>query len=233
MSSVAQWQQFMLQYQHHQGRNLPQNPAQAVSITPACGMQLTLRQEAPQDYRQVEVLTRQAFWTDDRRERLCGLGADEHYLTHTLRSAPECIAPLDTVAVHDGQIIGHIIYAVSYVLTPQGQMHPTLIFGPLAVAPEYQRRGVGDALVRRTLKTAAALGYGAVLIYGHPTYYPRFGFKQAQEYGITTETGKNFSAFMALELHYGYLDGIKGSYHMPPLYDVDGEKACEFDRLYF
>lgn len=75
-----------------------------------------------------------------------------------------------------------------------------LSLGPLTVAPKFQGKGIGSRLVRHSLSVAKILGYDAVIIFGHPTYYPRFGFQEAKEFGISTKEGKNFPAFMALEL---------------------------------
>lgn len=194
------------------------------------GIHITLRLEEEKDYREVELLTREAFWKPERFEKLGGIGADEHFLAHTLRTAPEFVPELDFIAECDGQIIGNVIYSMAYVLMPDGERHAVLNFGPLSVLPEYQKQGVGSALMRHTLKTAARLGYGAVLFFGHPAYYPRFGFKEAKEFGITTAWGANYPAFMAMELIYGDLDGFIGSFHESPLYDVDSEKARVYDR---
>ncbi|HHY24037.1 MAG TPA: N-acetyltransferase [Clostridiaceae bacterium] len=105
-------------------------------------------------------------------------------------------------------------------------------FGPLSVLHQYKNQGVGNALMRHTLKIGAKLGYGAVLFFGHPTYYPRFGFKEAKEFGITTASGDNYAAFMAIELLYCDLDGIISSFHESPLYNVDAKKAREYDKLF-
>ena len=86
----------------------------------------------------------------------------------------------------------------------------TLTFGPVSVLPKFQRQGVGGALIRKSLDAARDLGHRAVLIFGHESYYPRFGFKPASEYGITTADGKNFPAFMALPLYNGALEGVRG-----------------------
>ena len=56
---------------------------------------------------------------------------------------------------------------------------PVLNFGPLSVLPEYQRQGVGKALVQAMIKKAKRLDYGAILFFGRPEYYPRFGFQEA------------------------------------------------------
>lgn len=194
-------------------------------------MEIALRPEKEYDWREVELLIRQAFWRTERIEKI-GIGCDEHYLAHTLRTAPEFVPELDFVAEIDGRLAGNVMYSRAYVLLPDGTRHDVLTFGPLSVLPEFQKQGVGSVLMRHTLKTAARLGCGSVIFFGHPTYYPRFGFKEAKEFGITTCEGNNFPAFMAMELIYGDLDGVMGAFHESPLYEVDEYKAREYDRLF-
>lgn len=194
-------------------------------------LDIILRLEKEDDWREVEVLTREAFWRKERIEKI-GAGCDEHYLVHTLRTAPEFVPELDFVAELNGRLVGHVIYSKAYVLLPDGSRHDVLNFGPLSVLPEFQKQGVGSALMRHSLKVAARLGYGAVIFFGHPSYYPRFGFKEAQEFNITTSNGKNYPAFMSMELIYGDLEGITGTYHESALYDVNPRKAKEYDALF-
>ena len=61
----------------------------------------------------------------------------------------------------------------------------------------------------RTFDEARKLGYRAIVIFGHPDYYPRMGFRRAAEFGITTADGSSFDAFMALPLYEGALDEIR------------------------
>ena len=194
-------------------------------------MEIVLRLEREDDWREVELLTREAFWRKERIEKI-GVGCDEHYLAHTLRTAPEFVPELDFVAEVDGRLVGNVMYSMAYVLLPDGTRHDVLNLGPLSILPEFQKQGVGSALMRHSLKTAARLGYGAVIFFGHPSYYPRFGFKEAKEFNITTCNGNNFPAFMAMELIYGDLNGIKGTYHESPLYNVNSDKAKEYDALF-
>ena len=84
--------------------------------------------------------------------------------------------------------------------------------GPLSVLPAYQRRGIGSQLLQETLDKARKLGYKAVIIFGNPGFYERFGFKNAQQFMIQTSSGENFDVFMALELQEGALDGISGKF---------------------
>lgn len=191
------------------------------------GKQITLRLEREEDYHEVEVLTRAAFlnWR--------GVDFDyENYLAHTLRGAPEFLPELDFVAVHDGRLIGNVMYSKAHVLYPDGTQYPVINFGPLSVLPEFQKLGVGSALMRHSLKAAARMGHNAVIFFGHPEYYPRFGFKEAKEFGITTARGENYPAFMAMELLYGAFDGVTGSFHDSPLFYFDREKAKEYDKKF-
>ena len=171
------------------------------------GYKATLRKEKKTDWKAVEQVTYRAFRgapptgaDDDGREAL---------LARKLRFCPAFVPELDYVAELNGSIIGSIMYTLSKVVG-EGKEWETLTFGPVSVLPKYQRQGVGSALIRKTLNAACELGYRAVLIYGHENYYPRFGFKPASEFGITTDDGKNFPAFMALPLYDSALDGVCG-----------------------
>ena len=166
-----------------------------------------LRNEKKSDWNTVEQITYRAFrdapptGADDGNEAL---------LAQKLRGRVAFVPKLDYVAELDGAVIGNIMYTRSKVVSDDGDEWETLTFGPLSVLPKYQRQGVGGALVRKTLEIARDLGYRAVLIYGYESYYPRFGFKPASEYDITTADGENFPAFMALPLYNGALDGVHG-----------------------
>jgi putative acetyltransferase len=89
---------------------------------------------------------------------------------------------------------------------------------PMAVLPACQRRGIGSALVRAGLDTCAQRGVGAVVVLGHATYYPRFGFEPASRFGITTEHDAPDEAFMALELLPGLLVGRAGQIRYHPVF---------------
>lgn len=179
---------------------------------------MILRLETPGDYRGVEELTRDAFWKNSRH--MC----DEHLLVHRLRRVSAFVPELDFVAEIDGKIEGHIIYTKSKVSDDSGKDHEVLTFGPLSVSPEYQSMGIGKALMLHTFEKARELGYKAVIIFGHPDYYPKVGFRPASEFRITTADGKNFDAFMALPLYSGALDKINGRFFYDPVYDNLNEK---------
>jgi putative acetyltransferase len=80
----------------------------------------------------------------------------------------------------------------------------------MAVLPEYQRQGVGSALVREGLQRCKQLGCQAVVVVGHPEYYPRFGFVPASRYGIHSEYDVPNDVFMIVELVAGTLQRASG-----------------------
>lgn len=84
---------------------------------------------------------------------------------------------------------------------------------PMAVLTEHQRRGVGSALVREGLLRCKQLGRQAVVVVGHPEYYPRFGFVPASRYGIRCEYDVPDDVFMIVELVPGALRGAAGVVH--------------------
>jgi predicted N-acetyltransferase YhbS len=188
-----------------------------------------IRLEVENDWKEVERLTREAFWKEKNVQEK-GIGCDEHYLAHILRTSPDFLQELDFVAVMDDQIVGNIMYTVSTLELTNGTQLEVLTFGPLSVKPSFQNQGIGSALVTHSLKEAKRLGFDAVIIFGHPNYYPRFGFKEAKEFSITTKDGENFPAFMALELFEGSLHGLSASCHLSDVFDMDQAKAIEFDK---
>jgi putative acetyltransferase len=117
------------------------------------------------------------------------------------------------VAEERGEIIGHILFSP---VTLTG--HPDLkVMGlaPVAVAPLHQHKGIGSALVRAGLAECRALNFAAVVVLGHPDFYPRFGFLPSGRFGIDSEYEVPPEVFMALELLPGVLQGRTGTvrYH--------------------
>lgn len=192
---------------------------------------VTIRTENENDHREVEELTRKAFWREERIEKI-GIGCNEHYMVHRLRKE-NGIMELNLVAEIDGQIVGHVIYSRAHILKPDGVKFDVINFGPLSVLPEFQKQGVGSALMEYSIKEAKRLGYGGILFFGHPTYYPRFGFVEAKEFDIKSKWG-NFPAFMAMELKEGFFKDVTGTYVESEIYDENATKelAAEYDRKF-
>lgn len=194
---------------------------------------VTIRKEQEVDYRRVEEVTKEAFSYPERIER-GGIGCPyEHWMVHELRKR-DGILELSLVAAIDGDIVGHIICSKAEVRT-ENHIIPVLNFGPLSVLPEHQRMGVGSALIKEMLLRAKELGYGAILFFGRPEYYPRFSFQEAATWGIADAEGYNYPAFMGMELIPGYLSEAKGGrFYESDIYDdgLNREKVRVFNQYF-
>jgi len=185
-----------------------------------------LRPERPGDFDFVENLTREAFWD------VYQPGCDEHFILHKLRSDPAFLPDLDFVAESQGKIVGHIVYSLARITEETGIDHPVVIFGPISVDPCLQGRGIGSALIRHTIALAKSQGFPAIVIYGNPAYYHRFGFRDAKDFGITTADGANFEAFMVLELDPDVLRTIHGKFHESPVFFADPDELAAYETRF-
>lgn len=187
-------------------------------------MTISIRLEEERDYGKVEHLTREAFWD------LYHPGCCEHLIVHKIRKSPAFVKELDHVACRDGDVVGNIVYSRAKVVNGENGEFEVLCMGPLAVLPSFQGQGIGSLLMNRTIGRARELGFKAILIFGNPKYYQRFGFVNAKKYGITTASGENFDAFMALELFDGALDGITGKFFEDRVFEIKDDELEAFER---
>ena len=188
-------------------------------------MEIELRLEEEKDYRIVEELTREAFWN------IHFPGADEHLLVHNLRKTKEFIRNLDFVAISDQKIVGNIVYVETKIIDLEKE-HIVLTLGPISVLPEYQNKGIGTKLINKTIELSKKMGYRAIIIYGDPEYYKKFGFKISKEYNITNREGKYPAALLVLELFPNALNGINGKFDEGKQYKIDGTELEIFEKRF-
>ncbi|MEG0754581.1 MAG: GNAT family N-acetyltransferase, partial [Angelakisella sp.] len=79
-------------------------------------------------------------------------------------------------------------------------------------------------------KLAANMGFKAIVIFGRPTYYHRFGFRTAKEFGIQTGSGEYAPAHMVMELHEGALAGISGRFCESSVFELNPDEVEAFDK---
>lgn len=185
-----------------------------------------IRLETPADYREVEYLTREAFWNVYRP------GCLEHYVLHTFRGKSEFIPDLDFVMELDGKIIGHIMYVHSEIRSDDGEIFPIMTFGPISIHPDYQRQGYGKILLDYSMEKAKNLGAKALCIEGNIDFYGKSGFVVASTKGIhyyAEPREEEVPYFLVKELEPGFLDKITGTYHTPAGYFIDESEAEKFD----
>jgi len=189
-------------------------------------MKILIRVENETDWFQTELMTKRAFWNLHRS------GCDEHYLVHKLRSDPAYVPEISRVAVFEGKVIGTIMYSKAKIITSDAEIG-VLTFGPLCVDPEYQRKGVGGQLLNATLPLAREQGWPGIIIFGEPDYYPKFGFRTCENFGITTADGKNFPAFMGYELIDSGLSNSSGRFFEAAVFEnLTPEDVDEFDKSF-
>ncbi|GAA2915879.1 GNAT family N-acetyltransferase [Enterococcus pseudoavium] len=167
-------------------------------------MTVTIRLEEEKDYRNVEEITRKAFWN------LYVPGAEEHYIAHHLRKHPDFIPELTFVIEVDGKIIGSIFYSHSKIIDQAGIEHPVISFGPVSIDPAYHRQGYGRQLIEHSITEAKCLGYQAIVIAGFPYHYHPYGFIGAKKYHLSMPDGNYYTGIMALPLKEGALDQLEG-----------------------
>jgi putative acetyltransferase len=100
-----------------------------------------------------------------------------------------------------------------------GRALRALCLAPVSVRPDYQSSGVGSMLIREGLGQSAQAGFEAVVVVGHPAYYPRFGFSAK----LAEKLAAPFSGdvFMAIELVDGALQGEAGTVVYPEAFGIE------------
>lgn len=143
------------------------------------------------------------------RERLLDIGFGASRFSKTaerLRVGRLPARGLSFVASEDGRVIGSVrLWNIS-----AGPARPALLLGPLVVACDAQRQGVGAALIQHALGEAQRLGHDAVLLVGDAPYYRRFGFSQENTGRLRLPGPYERDRLLARELRPGALDGARG-----------------------
>ena len=189
-------------------------------------MDIIIRNETENDYRVVEEMTREAFWN------LYFPGCVEHYLVHTMRNHADFLQELDFVAEYNGKIVGNIMYIKASLMDELGKEMDIVSFGPLSVLPEYQRKGIGSALINHTKNIAIKNGVKAIVILGDPHNYCKHGFKSAKDLNISDINGNYPYGMLALELEEGVLAGHKWKYRYSDVYEINEKDADEYDNSF-
>jgi putative acetyltransferase len=163
-----------------------------------------IRPECAGDAPVVAALNREAF------------GGDEEVLLIERLRADRLIA-VSLVAVEDASLVGHILFS-DLAVEVDGRPVRAVSLAPMCVRTDRQRQGIGSVLVRAGLDAVRDAGYAAVIVLGHPEFYPRFGFSAA----LAARLAAPFAgpAFMAVELVPGALDGTRGAVTYPPAFQL-------------
>jgi putative acetyltransferase len=136
-----------------------------------------------------------------------------------LRKNKKFIPELSLVAEINGKVVGHILFFPINIISGE-KSYEVLSLAPVAVLPKLQRKGIGKKLVIEGLKKSKDIGFKAVVVLGHPTYYPKFGFEPASKWNIKPPIEDvPDETSMALELVEGSLKGKAGVIEYPAEYN--------------
>ena len=186
----------------------------------------TIRQEESKDFFIVENLVREAFWN------VYQPGCDEHFIVNQYRDNSDFIKELSLVLELDNKIIGYIMFSKAQIDCDNGTKLDVVTFGPLAIHPDFQRKGFGKILVDYSLEKAKDLGYTCVFICGNGEFYGKSGFVPATTKGIRYADDPEGEAlyFLCKELKENFLKDVYGIYHDPKGYFIPHEKPEAFEK---
>ncbi|MBW2249626.1 MAG: N-acetyltransferase [Deltaproteobacteria bacterium] len=155
---------------------------------------------------------------DSDKEKIWEVNAEafeseaEANLVNALRDSR--IPFISLVAEEDKEIVGHILFTPLELIADDSVLK-LMGLAPMAVLPRVQKKGIGSQLVKTGIEKCSTQCYDAIVVLGHPEYYPKFGFVPSVKYGIKSEYDVPDEAFMVLELKEGSLKGKNGviKYH--------------------
>ena len=130
-----------------------------------------IRHQVPEDAAAVRDVIAQAF---DTQPGVVGL---EEALAQRSDSS-------GYVAVVDDQVVGQVRLTRGWI-DAESELVEVLYLSPLSVAPEWQRRGIGRALVAHAVLEAKRAAVPAIFLEGDPAYYGPLGWRPASELGVT------------------------------------------------
>lgn len=171
-------------------------------------MEIKLRQENENDYKSVFQVIEKAFENEVYSDH------KEQFLVERLRKSVAFIPELSIVAEVNSQIVGHILLSKLKIENDVKSIE-SLALAPVSVLPEFQGKGVGSKLILHSHEVAKELGYKSIVLLGHEDYYPRFGYEQANKYGIEMPFDVPAENCMVAILAENGLLGIRGKVIYP------------------
>ena len=157
---------------------------------------IRIREERPEDIDAIRALNLAAFGQ-----------VEEGRIVDALRAKGGVL--LSLVATMGERVIGHALYSPVSIDSKEATLQGAGL-GPMAVLPEFQRRGVGARLITFGIERLKERGIPFIVVVGHPEYYPRLGFRPASGLGIRSEWELPDDVFMVLPLDESKMKGVSG-----------------------
>ena len=170
------------------------------------------RDDDPLDVAAVRAVELAAFPTDA-----------EAKLIDALRASGAYTDGWSLVAEVDDQVVGHCLLTAATLERPDGTRVTgrVVALGPIAVVPAWQSRRIGAKLMHAALELLVREGVAAIVLLGHPTYYPRFGFKPARSQGLRPPDAWPDEAWMACRLPAWTPDDVGVVRYAQPFMEMD------------
>lgn len=165
---------------------------------------LFIHQEEHGDYEQVFNLIELAFKNEEFSDQ------KEQFLVDRLRRSTAFVPELSIVAEQKDKIIGHILFTKIMIRNDE-RSFGSLALAPVSVLPEFQKMGVGGQLIIHGHEIARKLGFKSVVLLGHESYYPRFGYERTSKYNVSLPFDVPDENCMIKELAEGGLEGVSGT----------------------
>ncbi len=165
---------------------------------------MNIRSETPADYLAISQINNLAFGREN-----------EAQLISEIRNSDFHIPELSLVAKVDNIVVGHILF--SYIELIGEEKLQVLSLAPIAVHPQFQKQGIGSALIKAGLTKAETRGESLVIVLGDPQFYSRFGFVPSTTHEIASPFPVPDEFFMVKPLK-NYQTKYRGKVIYPPAF---------------
>jgi len=164
-------------------------------------VEFPIREELPEDREAIRRINQEAFGGDAEADLVDALRDDGY-------------SEVSMVVTSDGQAIGHILFSRVSIVTEKGTVN-ALSLAPMAIHPNFRRRGIGTRLLYAGLDRCEKLGHRIVLVLGHPEFYGQFAFSVKLAEQIESPFGGG-EAWMAMELVENAMRNVVGRVEFSP-----------------
>lgn len=175
-------------------------------------MKINIRQESKKDHKIVFNIIECAFRNEKNSDH------KEQHLVNRLRDSSAFIPELSLVAEANDQVLGHILLTKIKIINKE-QEFDSLALAPVSVLPEFQNKGIGGKLIEAVHLKAKQLGYRSIIVLGHEKYYPKFGYKLLEQFGISLPFEVPKENALGIELVKNGLDGVNGIVRYPSAFN--------------
>ena len=140
--------------------------------------EIKLRGEMPGDEDAIDLVNCQAFRS-----------MDEGFIIRLMRKYSSTFDARFSITAwfgeKGGKMVGHALFSPARIRF-LGKTISALALGPIAVASEYQKKGIGAMMLEYGHDLGRQEGFELVFLNGHPEYYPKFGYKACFGFGKIT-----------------------------------------------